>query len=591
MAKNRYDVDENLETPFNIEYLKRAMVYVKKYQNKMLVAFGVSILGAFIGLSGPVVTSHIIDVVVPQKNMGALIFWAALLLATIIINLIFITIRGIIMARVGQAIVYDIRSDLFEHIQYLPFTYYDNRPHGKILIRVVNYVNTVSDVLSNGLVNLILELVNVLMILFFMFYVDVRLSLVILSGIPISFLVVFFLRTHQRRAWQLLSNKSSNVNAYLQESLNGIEITQLFNREVKNANIFSNLSSEYKTTWIKAVRMNALFPFVVDNLMTIISMGIYGVGLLWLGLEEVSLGVILAMGTYALRFWHPILNIANIYNSFVTAISYLERIFETMDEPLVIEDKVDAYELPEIKGEVEFKNVSFGYEPNVPILEDVNFTIEPGQSVALVGPTGAGKTTIVNLLSRFYDVNAGALLIDGHDIRDVSVRSLRKQMGIMMQESFIFSGTIMDNIRYGKQDATDEAVIRVSKLVQAHDFISKFDKGYDTFVQESGSDLSEGQKQLIAMARTLLKDPKILILDEATSSIDTQTERLVQAGLDILIEGRTSFIIAHRLSTIKNSDQIFYISDRNIIERGNHASLMELKGHYYNLVHSKSKLN
>lgn len=591
MAKNRYDVDEQLEKPFDIKHFKRALVYVEKYKKAMIIAFGLSVIGALVGLSAPLITSHVIDEVIPAHNMKGLSIWSMILVLTILVNLVFIAIRSKIMTRVGQSIVYDIRSDLFEHLQHLPFTYYDDRPHGKILIRVVNYVNSVSDVLSNGLVNLILELVNVMIILFFMFYIDLKLSLVILAGVPISLLVVFLLRTRQRSAWQDLSNKSSNVNAYLQESINGIEITQLFNREMKNYEIMSDLSNEYQTSWLRAVRMNALFPFVVDNLMTIINMSIYGVGLLVIGIENVSLGVILAMGTYALRFWGPILNIANIYNNFVTAVSYLERIFETMDEPLVIEDKEDAYELPQIVGEVAFKDVVFGYDATKIILNGVNFKINPGESVALVGPTGAGKSTIVNLISRFYDIDSGEILIDDHNIQDVKIKSLRNQMGIMMQESFIFSGTIMENIRYGRLDATDEEIIEVSKKVRAHDFISSFKDGYHTEVNESGSSLSEGQKQLIAMARTLLKDPKILILDEATSSIDTHTERLVQKGLDELIEGRTSFIIAHRLSTIKNSDHIFYISDQNIVERGTHEELMKKQGHYYNLVNTKSKLD
>lgn len=591
MARNRYDVDESLETPFNTKHLKRAFVYVKQYKKGMIIAFTLSVLAAILGLLSPAVTRHVIDTVIPEKNITGVGMWALFLLFAIIINVVFTSLRSVIMTRVGQSIVFDIRSDLFRHMQYLPFSYYDNRPQGKILIRVVNYVNNVSDVLSNGLINLILELINVMLILVFMFYIDVRLSLVILSGIPVTAFVLVAIRTRQRRAWQELSNKSSNMNAYLQESIGGIEITQLYNREVKNLGIFSNLTDEYRTTWLKAVRMNALFPFVIDNLMTIITMAIYAIGLLYLGLENISLGVILAMGTYALRFWTPILNIANLYNSFVTALSYLERIFETLDEPLVISNREDAYDLPDIKGDVEFKGVSFGYDVGVPILEDVNFKVKSGQQIALVGPTGAGKTTIVNLLSRFYDKDLGQVLIDGHEIEDVTIHSLRGQMGIMMQDSFIFSGTIMDNIRYGKLDATDEDVMRVSRMVHAHDFIVTFERGYQTEVNESGAGLSEGQKQLIAMARTLLKDPKILILDEATSSIDTQTEKLVQAGLDVLIEGRTSFIIAHRLSTIKNSDQIFYISDRNISERGDHDSLLENKGLYYKLVNSKSKLD
>lgn len=584
MARNRFDQDESLKSTFNFSQYKRAMGYVVKYKWGMIQSLTLSILSAVLVLSAPLITSHVIDDVLETKNVKLLLFWTLVLLLCFLISMFLVSKRAKIMAKVGQSIVFDIRSDLFTHLQYLPFDYYDKRPAGKILIRVVNYVNSVSDMLSNGLINLILEFINVFIILAFMFYVNATLSWVILSGVPFGFLVIFLVRSKQRKAWQDLSNKSSNTNAYLQESINGIEVTQIYNREPRNLEIFSNLSDAYKISWIKAVRLNALFPFVVDNLMNIITMAIYGIGLLVIDSSAITLGVILAMGTYALRFWNPILNIANIFNSFVTAISYLERIFETLDEPLQIADKEDAIILEDVKGEVVYQNVSFGYDEHHKVFEDINFKVNPGEKVAIVGATGAGKTTIVNLLSRFYDNQEGHIYIDSKDIKDVTLASLRKNMGIMMQDSYIFNMSIRDNIRYGNFETSDETIQKVTKALSIHDFIMKFEDGYDTVVSNQSDLLSQGQKQLIAMARTMIQEPKILILDEATSSIDTVTEMLVQKGLDYMMKDKTSFIIAHRLSTIKDADVIFYMGQGGIEEKGNHDELMALKGRYYQLV-------
>ena len=583
MARNKYDVDEQLETPFDIRHLKRAMVYVKKYKWKMIFALSLSAAAVIIGLFSPVITQYAIDNSIPNKNIPELLLMAALLLVTIIVNIVFVTIRSRIMTKVGQDIIFDIRSDLFAHLQQLSFEYYDNRPHGKILVRIINYVNSVSDVLSNGIINFVLELFNLAFIVVFMFAMHWQMALVILAGVPFLMLIIGLIKNRQRRAWQDVSNKSSNLNAYLHEGLEGVKVTQLFVREDENAGIFQKLSEAYRDKWMTAVTYNNILWPSVDTISAVISAAIYFFGLIVIGPASISLGTIVAMGGYASRFWQPIMNLSNLFNSFINTISYLERIFETLDEPVKVNDKPNAKEMPPIKGDVSFDNVTFAYDESKTILENLSFNVKSGESVALVGPTGAGKTTIVNLISRFYDTTGGRVLIDGQDISEVTLHSLRSQMGIMLQDSVIFSGTIADNIRYGKLDATDEEIKKACRTVRADSFINDMPEGYDSPIIERGASLSQGQRQLIAFARTLISDPKILVLDEATSSIDAKTEKLLQEGLNELLKGRTSFIIAHRLSTIKNCDKIMYVSNKGITECGTHDELMAKKGDYYKL--------
>ena len=583
MARNKYDVDEQLETPFDIRHLKRAMVYVKKYKWKMIFALSLSAAAVIIGLFSPVITQYAIDNSIPNKNIPELLLMAALLLVTIIVNIVFVTIRSRIMTKVGQDIIFDIRSDLFAHLQQLSFEYYDNRPHGKILVRIINYVNSVSDVLSNGIINFVLELFNLAFIVVFMFAMHWQMALVILAGVPFLMLIIGLIKNRQRKAWQDVSNKSSNLNAYLHEGLEGVKVTQLFVREDENAGIFQKLSEAYRDKWMTAVTYNNILWPSVDTISAVISAAIYFFGLIVIGPASISLGTIVAMGGYASRFWQPIMNLSNLFNSFINTISYLERIFETLDEPVKVNDKPNAKKMPPIKGDVSFDNVTFAYDESKTILENLSFNVKSGESVALVGPTGAGKTTIVNLISRFYDTTGGRVLIDGQDISEVTLHSLRSQMGIMLQDSVIFSGTIADNIRYGKLDATDEEIKKACRTVRADSFINDMPDGYDSPIIERGASLSQGQRQLIAFARTLISDPKILVLDEATSSIDAKTEKLLQEGLNELLKGRTSFIIAHRLSTIKNCDKIMYVSNKGITECGTHDELMAKKGDYYKL--------
>ena len=556
MARNRYDVDEVLETPFDFAHLKRSFVYIKKYKGKMITALVLSVFAAISGLLGPLITQYALDNTIPQKNMGQLVLLTLAFVGTIAVSITFSTIRSRIMTVVGQDIIFDIRTDLFKHLQELPFEYYDNRPHGKILIRVVNYVNSVSDMLSNGIINVILECLNMLFIMIFMFFVNVKLSLVVLSGLPIFAVIMMMIKKRQRKAWQDVSNKSSNLNAYLQENITGARVTQIFTREEENAQIFDRLSEKYRKSWINAVKYSNLVWPATDNVSTLVRAAIFVVGLLVLTPAAVSLGTIVAMTSYASSFWQPIMNLSNIFNNFINNIAYLERIFETLDEPATIADKPNAQDIGDITGEVKFDDVTFSYEQGKTVLEHISFDVKPGESVALVGPTGAGKSTVVSLLSRFYDLDSGKITIDGKDISQATLHSLRSQMGIMLQDSFIFSGTIYDNIRYGRLDATEEEIREAAKIVCADEFINEMKDGYMTEVNERGSKLSGGQKQLISFARTLLSDPKILVLDEATSSIDARTEKLLQQGLQRLLVGRTSFIIAHRLSTIKNCDKI-----------------------------------
>lgn len=589
MARNRYDMDEALEDRFDINQLKRLAAYISPYKKRMAWVVVVMLSSSALTMLVPIFFQYVMDKAIPQKSVKALVICSILTLIIALYSGLSLRIKTKHMNEIGQNIIHDIRSDLFCHLQELPFSYYDDRPHGKIQVRVVNYVNSLSDLLSNGIVNTFTDLCNLVFILIFMFILDVRLTLICLCGLPVLALVIIVINKKQRRAWQVQSNKQSNLNAYIAESINGIRVTQSFVREEKNTGIFNHLSGKYRSSWMRAVVYNFTMGPSVDIISTVTISFIYVLGVHWIFTADAGLtvGILIAFTAYIGRFWAPINTLAGFYNSLLTAVSYLERIFETIDEPVRVKDEPDAAEMPPVAGKIEFRDVSFCYEEGHKILDHISFAAQPGETYAIVGPTGAGKSTIVNLISRFYNVDSGQILIDGVDISKVTLRSLRTQMGIMMQDSFIFSGTIMDNIRYGNRDAADEEVIRAAKTVCAHEFIMGLEDGYETQVNERGSRLSAGQRQLISFARALLADPAILILDEATSSIDTETEIILQKGLDHLLSGRTSFIIAHRLSTIKNADCILYVDKGGILEMGNHEELMKKKGDYYKLYMSQ----
>lgn len=587
MARNKFDTDEEIEQKLNLRIIPRMLKWIKPYAWWMVLACFIMLIASAISLLSPYLIRMAIDQAIPAANYNLLIKISVFLVVTTLFVRFLLAAKLRLMTRVAQKIILSIRKEVFTKLQALPFTYFDSRPHGKILIRVVNYVNSLSDLLSNGVIQLISDLFTLAVIVCFMLAIDVRLTLVCMAVLPVLLIVLVSMKKKQHEAWKQESYKRSNLTAYLSESLNGMKITQSFARERVNQGIFNGLCDKCKKVWIRAVNINNVIWPVVDNLSTLGVALVYMAGIAWLGDGmggTVTVGTLVAFTGYIWRFWMPIQNLGNFYNSMVTTGAYVERIFELLDEPEDITDREGAKELPPIRGHVSFDHVNFSYEPGNPILKDVNFTITPGTSVAIVGPTGAGKTTIVNLLTRFYNPDDGKILIDGLDIQDLQIKSIRKQVGVMLQDSFLFSGTIMENIRYGRLDATDEECIAAAKTVQAHDFIAAFPDGYNTKVTANGGGLSQGQKQLISFARVLLSDPRILILDEATSSVDTQTEKALQKGLDQLLKGRTSFIIAHRLSTIRNSDIIFFVDHGEIVERGNHTELMALNGNYAGLV-------
>ena len=588
MARNVYNVDETLKQEFNFKHLKRLFGYLKPHRKKLLFALFLMIMASLANIIIPLLVKETIDHVIPEQDGVKLIWMCVAFAAVIVISAICLKKRILTVNQLGQTIIETMRKDLFVHLQKLPFSFYDDRPHGKIIVRVVNYVNSVSDLLSGSLVNVLAEGFSLIIVLIIMFCMDPVLTLVCLAAMPIMIFVVFRLKTWNRVAWQRVSNKSSNLNAYVHESLAGMRVTQSFVREAYNAELLDNVQDDYRKTWMRAIRLNNLVTPSIEIISVLANCTVIltGVSLMQ---YSVSAGTLIAFLGFTGRLWSPVINLSNFYNQVITNMAYLERFLETIDEDPRIQDAPDAVERPQIQGRVEFEHVTFEYEEGMPILEDLSFTVEPGQSIALVGPTGAGKTTVINLISRFYDIQKGRILIDGYDISKVTLASLRQQMGVMLQDSFIFSGTIMDNIRYGRLDATDDEVIEAAKTVCAHEFIMEMEQGYQTQVNERGSRLSVGQRQLISFARALLANPKILILDEATSSIDTRTEQALQKGLENLLKGRTSFVIAHRLSTIRKSDRIMVINHRNIEEAGTHEELMAKKGHYYDLYTTQTR--
>ncbi len=588
MARNRYLDDEEEIVKLNAGLLKRLFRYMIPYKKLFFAGLFLLIINVLVTLIWPRMTQWIIDDVLSidgayANNIKALLTVVGIVSFVLFVDVFLAAKRVILITKLGHNTIYDIRREIFNHVQTLSFKYFDDRPAGKIMVRITNYVDSLSNLLSSQIIQLIVDVFTLLCILVILLSMNLRLTLLSFAVIiPLSLFIIFLRRIIAKWARRVRA-KSSNRTAYIHENIMGTYVTQSFNREQYNHREMVRLDDDVNYQFIRLHLSSATLGPAVDILSTIGTILVYFVAIRFIAGGEMTLGALTAFTTYMTRFWQPISSFTTIFNQFCEATSNIERIFETIDTEPEIEDKPDAYELPDITGRVEYKNVDFSYDGKVNILENVSFTVEPGQMIAFVGPTGAGKTTVVNLLSRFYDVTGGSVEIDGHDLRNVTLKSLRTQVGVMMQDSFIFTGTIMENIRYGRPEATDEECIAAARKVYASEFIERLPEAYNTKVQERGAGLSTGERQLLSFARAVLADPKILILDEATSSIDTQTELLIQRALAQLLEGRTSFVIAHRLSTIKRADQIMCICNKGIAERGTHEELMQKKGIYYEL--------
>lgn len=589
MPINNFKEDENLKESLNLDIIRRLLSYLKPYAPAVVKTLLLMAVVIVVDLLNPYFMKLGIDRFIGRGDGKNLLLLGGVMILLNGVSMVCSRFRVITMGRVSNKILLTIRQELYTHIQKLSFAFFDSRPVGKILARIIGDVNSLSDLFTNCVTSLVPELAKISAVVVIMLLMNYRLALVALATLPIMGVAMFLVMTASRKRWQAFRKKTSNMNAFTHEDFSGIRVVQSFAAEKETSNTFLKLLNEQRNAFVRAVRMGDSFWSIVE-----MSWGVGNVLVFWCGAsliasDSITPGLLVAFTGYVSMFWQPVMNISNFYNLLINNMAGAERIFEILDIEPDIKDMKEARPIPRIKGDVAFRNVTFGYEEGQKVLGDVSFKVKAGQTVALVGSTGAGKTTIANLISRFYEVSSGAVLIDGYNVNDVTLESLRAQIGLMPQDTFLFSTTIAENIRYGKLDASDEEIMAAARAVSAHDFIMKFEKGYDTDVNERGTRLSAGQRQLIAFARALLADPRILILDEATASIDTHTERLVQQGIRKLLKGRTSFVIAHRLSTIRSADVIMVVEDGGIAETGTHEELMKLQGQYYNLYTSQFK--
>ncbi|WP_353892584.1 ABC transporter ATP-binding protein [Proteinivorax hydrogeniformans] len=590
MSKNTFREDEQLKETMNIKVVWRLLSYLAPHKLAVIKTMMLMMVVVAVEVMNPFLLKLAIDFFIEESYSVGLVYLGVAALTANLIAMLCSRHRVRIMAQVSNGILKNIRQKLFNHIQKLSFSFFDNRPLGKILSRIIGDVNSLKQLFNQSINNLIPDIVMLTVVVMIMLAINVRLALMSFILLPALVISMFVIQTIARKRWQKYRQKRSNLNAFIHEDYSGIRVVQSFARERHTSKTFDNLSRTSVSSFLSAMKISACFWPLVE-----LSWGVGTIIIFWYGINLINVGDItpgdlVAFSGYIGMFWRPINNLSNFYNSLITNLAGAERIFEVMDITPDIVDCKSPKILPSIKGKVQFENVTFKYDKDgETVLKNVSFKVDVGETIALVGHTGAGKTTIVNLLTRFFDTTEGKVVVDGFNVKEVTIESLRSQMGIMTQDTFLFSGSIKENIRYGKLDATDEEIIKAAKSVYAHDFITKLKAGYDTDVNERGASLSMGQRQLIALARTLLADPKILILDEATSSIDTYTEMLVQDGLKKLLQGRTSFIIAHRLSTIRNADRIMVIDDGQIIESGNHKELMDARGKYYKLTMAQYK--
>ena len=576
---------ENETSKTKKEIVFRLLHYLKDYRKETIISIVLMGLITISNNLNPYLMKIAIDDNIKNKDIKGLVYIGLFLVVVNIFALIFQKIKWKVVSYETNNILVNIRMELYTHIQKLPFSFFDSRPVGKILARVMGDVNALKNLFDQSIQSLIPEIINLISVVIFMLILNFKLALACILFLPFLAFGMFIIEINSRKRWSEYRDKRSILNGYTHEDISGIKVVQSYAKEDDTNEKFQKLVWDHLKSFIAAVKVNDFMWPLVELSWGIGTIIVFFVGYKMIISGNLEIGTLLAFSMYIGMFWRPIMNLSNFYNTLITNLSAADRIFEILDVEPFIKDDLDKPDIGELKGKVEFKNVSFAYDDDNKdlVLKNVSFKVKEGEKIALVGETGAGKTTIVSLISRFYNPSQGDILIDDKNIFEYNLSSLRSQMGIMLQDTFLFSATIKENLKYGKLDATDEEIIEAAKAVNAHDFIMSLEHGYDTLVNERGTRLSLGQRQLLSFARALLANPRILILDEATSNIDTQTEIIVQKGIERLLENRTSFVIAHRLSTIRDCDKIIVIDGGEIKEEGTHEELINLKGYYYEL--------
>ncbi|MBO7649384.1 MAG: ABC transporter ATP-binding protein [Lachnospiraceae bacterium] len=583
--KNTYFQDEVIRKKFDIRQFGRVLRYMKPYRGSFILVGVLMLVSAGLAMITPLLLREIIDNVVVTEEYRTLAFVIASMAAIAILEIAVNFFHQRIMGIVGHRIICDVRKDVFYKLQELPFDYFDSKPNGKIVVRVTEYVDGLANFFSNYVLNLLSYAVKLIIVTFFMLGLSPQLTGMVFAVIIPMMVCIFTLRYVIRKEFAKLRAKNSNRSAFLVETIMGEKIVKSYNRTDSSEKIYSEIHDGCVKQWLRIFRRNELNTPIVETFWNLGTVCLYGMALSLIlkGSTYVNAGLVVAFTSYMSQFSGPLTMIAILIQQLAQVSSNLEQVFDTIDYPVEIHDEKDCVKLSSVAGKVDFDDVTFAYDEGVNILEHFDLHVKPGETIALVGPTGAGKTTVINMLTRFYDVAEGSVRIDGHDVREVTLDSLRKEVGVLMQEPFIFKGTIMENIRYGRPDATDEECIKAAESIYANTFIERFTDGYNHKLEERGAGLSAGEKQLLSFARIILKNPSVVILDEATSSIDTETEALIQKALKKLLAGKTSFMVAHRLSTIRSADRILYISNKGIAEQGSHEELMAMKGLYYAL--------